>query len=430
MAAIGTSEGAHYYRLIGLEIGVIVEEEYSSNIVRFGDGASLQNSPDVVPHDLIIDRCYIHGNKSGNASRAIALNSARTSVIDSYISEIHGVGFDTQAISGWNGPGPYKIVNNYLEASGENILFGGADPYIAGLIPSDIELRGNHFFKPLRWRVGSPEYEGIHWSVKNLLELKNAQRILIEGNVFENNWGDGQSGFAIVFKSVNQDGAAPWSVTRDVTFINNVVRNSAAGLNLLGRDSLQPGDLMRRVLIRNNFWENIDGERWGGSTGIFLQVSDTPDVIVDHNTVLHTGHVISAYGLPGPNFVYTNNVSAHNEFGVKGDGEGVGNDTIKQYMPGAIFIRNVLAGGQSDNYPANNFFPAFLNEVKFVNPPDGVYRLAVTSPYARAGVDGKDLGCDFDALGKAMAKVVNNKPSLNNPPLPNTFCGKTQPANA
>src|SRR5690606_23447694 len=94
------------------------------------------------------------------------------------------VGNDSQAIAGWNGPGPFKIVNNYLEGAGENIMFGGATPRIEGLVPADIVIRGNHFHKPLRWRIGDPSYEGIPWSVKNLFELKNARRVVIDGNIF------------------------------------------------------------------------------------------------------------------------------------------------------------------------------------------------------------------------------------------------------
>lgn len=417
-AAIGTDEGAHHYRLIGLEISVVPEEEYNVNLVRLGDGSSLQSLPDTVPHDLIVDRCYIHGNKMNNVARGIALNSARTAVIDSYISEIHGIGFDTQAICGWNGPGPFKIVNNYLEASGENIMFGGSDPSIQGLIPSDIEIRGNHLYKPLRWKVGTPEYEGTHWTIKNLLELKIAQRVLIEGNVLENNWSDAQAGFALVFKSVNQDGTAPWSVTRDVTFINNVVRDSDSGINLLGTDPDQPGELMKRIVIQNNLWENIDGTRSGRLPGIFLQISNVSDVNVNHNTVIHSGQVILPYGLESQNFVYTNNLSAHNLYGVKGDGAGVGNDSILKYFPSIIFAKNVLAGGLSGSYPANNFFPPSLDDVKFVSQDNKLYRLAPTSPYLKAGVDGKDLGCDFDALGKVMSKAVSHtfltKPSQRN----------------
>lgn len=78
-------------------------------------------------------------------------------MVDSHLSEAHVVGFDAQAICGVNGPGPFKIVNNYLEGSGENIMFGGADPAIRDLVPSDIEFRGNHCFKPLSRKIGHPQ---------------------------------------------------------------------------------------------------------------------------------------------------------------------------------------------------------------------------------------------------------------------------------
>src|SRR5206468_9330019 len=69
----------------------------------------------------------------------------------------------SQAICGWNGPGPYAITNNYLEGAGENLLFGGADPAIPNLVPADITITGNLFSKPVAWRS-----EG--WSVKNRSE--------------------------------------------------------------------------------------------------------------------------------------------------------------------------------------------------------------------------------------------------------------------
>ncbi|MGH9940157.1 MAG: hypothetical protein ACREAM_28280, partial [Blastocatellia bacterium] len=219
---IRTAPGAHHYRFIGLEIGVSSGVKLIYNIVDFSGG---QTSLSQVPHDLIIDRCYIHGNPSANARRGVALNSASTAVIDSHVSDCHEVGADSQAICGWNGPGPFKIVNNYLEGAGENVMFGGADPSIQNLIPSDIEFKRNHLAKPLKWKVGHPSYAGIHWTIKNLFELKNAQRALVDSNIFEYNWADGQSGAAIVFTPRNQSGGSPWSVVQDVTFTNNIVRH-------------------------------------------------------------------------------------------------------------------------------------------------------------------------------------------------------------
>ena len=165
------------------------------------------------------------------------LNSASTAIIDSYISNIHEDGADSQAICGWNGPGPFKIVNNYLEGAGENVMFGGAAPAIQNLVPSDIEFRFNHVSKPLSWKKVDPSYAGRPWTIKNLFELKNAQRVLIDQNVFENNWADAQVGFAILFTPRSEDGAAPWATVQDVTFTNNILRHSGSGFNIAGADN-------------------------------------------------------------------------------------------------------------------------------------------------------------------------------------------------
>ena len=80
------------------------------------------------------------------------MNSGAADVLNSYISDIKAVNADSQAIAGWNGAGPYHIVNNYLEASGENLMFGGGVPSTTGLISSDIEISGNDISKPTAWR--------------------------------------------------------------------------------------------------------------------------------------------------------------------------------------------------------------------------------------------------------------------------------------
>jgi hypothetical protein len=183
-------------------------------------------------------------------------------VVDSYLSDFKERTADAQAISGWNGPGPFRIAGNYLEASGENVMFGGADPAINGLVPSDIEVVRNHMAKPLRWKKDDASFEGTEWAVKNLFELKNARRVLVDGNLFEFNWPQAQNGFAILFTVRNQDGAAPWAVVEDVTFTNNLVRHVAGGMNVLGRDDNHPSQQTRRIAIRNNLFVDVGG-KWG-----------------------------------------------------------------------------------------------------------------------------------------------------------------------
>jgi len=401
---IRTAAGAHNYRFIGVEFSTAPGWAQNHGLILFGDGGSAQTSSENIAHDLIIDRCYIHGNADVNLRRAIALNSASTAIIDSYISDVHEVGADSQAICGWNGPGPFKIVNNYLEGSGENVMFGGADPKIQNLVPSDIEFRGNHCAKPLTWMKQHPSYAGKHWSIKNLFELKNARRVLIDGNLMENNWVDGQSGFAVQLTVRNQDGGAPWSVVEDITFVNNIVRHAAAGINFLGRDNNNPSEQLKRVLIRNNLFEDVGGKLWGNN-GRFLQIADTDSVTIDHNTILHTGNVITAYGAPSRGFVFTNNIVPHNEYGVMGDGSGVGNSSLDKYFPGRVFKKNVIAGGRSAAYPSENFFPSAIDEVMFVDKSRGNYALKPSSPYRNGGTDGKSIGCDMDALRVAISST-------------------------
>ncbi|MGH9851754.1 MAG: hypothetical protein ACREBD_18110, partial [Blastocatellia bacterium] len=119
-------------------------------------------------------------------------------------------------------------------------------------------------------------------------------------------------------------------------------------------------------------------------------------------TVLQKGSIIRVDRDPSMGFIFNNNITPHNEYGIKGDSRGVGNDTIAFYFPDGIFKKNVMVGGPSDSYPADNFFPATLDSVKFVNTASGNFRLEATSPYKNAGTDGKDLGCDMDLINAAI----------------------------
>src|SRR5262249_53562705 len=144
---ISTVAAAHHYRFIGIEFGVVAGVNIYSLVEFDGNQSTLVQ----MPHDLTIDRCYIHGNATGGVRRGVLMNSASTAVIDSYISNIHEIGADSQAIVGWNGSGPFKIVNNYLEGAGENVMFGGADPAVLAQVASDVEFRLNYVFKQTSW---------------------------------------------------------------------------------------------------------------------------------------------------------------------------------------------------------------------------------------------------------------------------------------
>jgi hypothetical protein len=381
---------AHHYRLIGVEI---TPTTFVYNLV------------DLRGSHLILDRSYLHGHASQGTRRGIAMNGTHQAVIDSYLADFKEVGADSQAICGWTGAGPFKIQNNMLQGAGENIMFGGADPSVTNLVPSDIEIRGNDVSKPLSWKVGHPSYAGTKWTVKNLLELKNARRVLIDGNLFEHNWVQAdQQGFAVLFRPANQNGGCPWCTAEDITFTNNIVRHTGAGINILGEDDYHTSAIASRILIRNNLLHDINSDTWGpGAYGFVVMISSgTVDVTIEHNTGLANRATVYAYGTPNVNFIFRNNITEFGLYGVAGDGVGSGNEALTTYFPDAVFQRNVLAGDNAsswqNSYPPDNDLLPSLDDVGFVDLAGGDYLLSGSSPYCNAATDGADIGANIDAL--------------------------------
>ena len=398
MPAIQTAPGAHNWKLMLLE----VMANGGNDIMTLGDGSSAQTQLAQVAHDLVIDRVYLHGDGINGQKRGIALNSASTTITGSYISEIKLNGQDSQAICGWNGPGPYIITNNYLEAAAENILFGGADPSIPNLVPADIVISGNLVTKPTEWRSQS-------WVTKNLLELKNARRVTIAGNTFEYNWQGGQSGWAILFTVRNQDGGCPWCQVDHVTFEQNVVQHVAGGFQLLGYDYLHPSQQTNAIVIRNNLFADVDTEHWGGSGYLALMTGQPRDVTFDHNTVIsdHGLGVLQLDGAPILQFTFTNNLAKTNEYGIIGTSHGPGNDSIGAFLPASMISMNVLAGANPGAYPGGNAFPSTAQfEAQFASYSGGDYRLITASPWHSAGTDGLDLGAFFGSGAAAVSAAI------------------------
>ena len=387
---IATQQGAHHYWFSGLEIrprpGAVL-----LNLVVLG---STERTTDSLPHHFVFDRCYLHGDPIKGARRGIAMNAAAIAVVDSHLSDFKEAGADTQAIASWNGAGPFAIINNHLEAAGENVMFGGADPTIHGLVPADIEIRRNHFFKPLSWKIAHPQYAGTPWTVKNLLELKNARRVRVDGNVFEHNWPQAQNGFAILFTVRNQDGGAPWSVVEDVTFSNNIVRHVGAAINILGRDDLQRSQPTERVLIVNNLFDAIGGE-WG-SGRLFQLLDGTVDVVIQHNTAVTSGEIIVPSGAAQIGFVFQYNIVFTTDEGREPRQRD--RSLLRRFFREPVVSHNGIGGDDPYRYPSDNRFPKSLAAIGFEDAAAGNYRLTDASPLRDAAADRRAIGVDMDAL--------------------------------
>jgi phosphodiesterase/alkaline phosphatase D-like protein len=423
--AITTDPGAHHYRFVGIEFVSSMESPTLTNVGLINLGSSITPTVDDLPHHITFDRCYVHGTLTGNHRRGITMNSASTAIVDSYFEEFHERFADSQAVVSWNGPGPFKLVNNFFSAAGENVMFGGSDPSIPDLVPSDIEIRSNYFYKPLKWKEDDPSYAGIRWIVKNLLEFKNAQRALVQGNVLENNWQHSQNGLAVLVTPRNQNGFAPWSVVQDVAFQQNIIRRTGGGFGLLGTDNEQLSQRAARVLIRDNLLTDIFQDEWGTgwAFGVFQTAHTGPLVgvdhlTIDHNTVLPTSAIVVADAggdlVAQDHFVFTNNIAEKQFFGT-GIGTFVG--VLNVYFDAPLFTANALIGTAPNALPGypGNFYPSNLASVGFVDPDAGNFELSPTSPFKNAGLDGRDLGADIASLNAAVACAVTGSCTVTVP---------------
>ncbi len=403
LSAITTSSRAHHYAFFGLEIR---SQGFSWNVVTIGNGESILED---LPHDFLFDRIYLHGHSTLGSRRGIAMNGRRIAVVHSWIDNFKEQGADSQALCAWNGT-TFKIVNNRLEGAGENIMFGGAKTQVPDMLMADIEFRNNHVVKPFSWKADHPDYEGTHWSIKNLFELKNATRVWVKGNVFEQNWADAQTGFAILLTPRTEQGTCPWITVSDVTFEHNIIRHTGSGINIAARDNSLPTIPTARIWIHDNLVEDINGLIWGGDGRTLQVLSGVVDLTVDHNTFINPygNTFVTADGIafPNINFVFTNNITSHGVYGLHGSGKGVGNSSLTAYFPDAVFQRNVIGNGFStmanlSNYPADNFFPGAMTSIGFTNYNNGLngdYALLPNSPYSGVATDGNDPGATMDSL--------------------------------
>jgi hypothetical protein len=355
-----TEAAASGYWLVNVHLTVAPALTSLNTLVTLGSGGGDQNTMAKVPRDLVIDRSIVRGRPDLTLRRCISLHSAHTAIINSLVTECHEKGADSQAIGGWNGPGPYLIDNNLLEGAGQNILFGGAHPSITGLHPADMVIRRNHINKRPEWHTSK------RWSIKNSVQFKHAQRVLMYHNIFENVWTDAQTGMAIAASSTNQGGGpTTWAETRDLTIIENVIRNAGRGIVLAALGPGADGQAVRasRTLIHGNVMYRLGRNSPFLGNGDPIQIlSGWGHVMITENTIDGT---LNSLSLPTdgnpirvPQIEYSRNVVAFGSYGVFGSG--FGNQSLNTRYLSHTFRNNCFYGigdfsrARREHYPEPN----------------------------------------------------------------------------
>lgn len=385
--ALTCEEGTRRYWLRGLE-GLPNPNGVDVDLFVLGNPYAATVAQ--LPSQIVLERCYLHGDPVKGQHRGLAFHVVDGYVLSSYFDDFFEPGRDSQAIMGSNGSGPYRIEDCFLGAASENILFGGDDARIPNLVPADVFIRGCRLTKNPAWR-------GRGVQVKNLLELKNARRVVIENCLLDNVWADAQAGDGVLFNTRNQDGANPWATVADVTMRYCVVRDvESAAFQLLGLDdhTLGGGVIAPSVHGVNVTMENNLLLRCGN--GFKLNQTFRPTVI-RHNTMpTARSWLMQLSGPPQPagTVVYQSNVTASGEYGITGDSTGQGVPAFAKHAPSPLFDHNVIERATPFCQYPNPTANVLLDAGQLASLLDARQRYLGTA----VGHDGLLVGADIDGL--------------------------------
>ena len=427
----GVSVGDHI-RFIGIEWTTPSD----ANISRI---ASAEHSDHV-----IFDRNWFHPAEGTEVAHGLEVldGSRMVAVINSYISGLNCVAstgkcVDATGLGGGRGDETVltlKFYNNFIEASGENILFGGG---ASTTNPTDIEIRRNHLFRPMTWKEGEPGFtpaaSGRPYIVKNNFELKSAVRVLFEANLLENAWGGfTQKGYSILLTPKDQSNKCPLCRVTDITIRFNRVRN-VAGVFLIGNMPAQTGGATSdggRYSIHDLFADNLHDKDYKGEGSFLVLISKEPplhDVQMDHVTAFVSGALIevSHSGPPLVNFSITNSVfSAGGERPIHSAGGGpqscagksqaMGGEAVLQACFDPYKFEKNLIVSPRGSFPKGNFIvssaeAAGIHDLRdtISKDPRLCHAKGPGCPKVSPGQasDSRDVGADMDAIEAAIAGV-------------------------
>jgi len=432
-------------------------------IVNMGDSDATTVAQ--LPSNITFDRVQIYapdppGPNGPFVQRGISLNCVNCSIINSAIWNITNNCMDTQAISIDNTPGPVLIYNDYVEATGEDIMLntkecqsGYCGSGIPNVIPSDVTVGRMHFHKQLAWMnepAGCvPGGEPQCYNVKNDFEIKHGQRVFVYDSIFDTTFAQAQEQSIII----NCWASGPY-VCNDVTFQNLLVEHSPQVFAFSGNGS---SSTAQRVLARNILGVDINGGAYAapGTTGrgYFFEAQNTGNVTLDHNTVINEPPLYmngSFFGdappSTNPSFTYTNNI----QYGpLMSNGSSPGG-TVAALPSSAVISTDVLVGdywpnkypggplssplyppsddlatpaststpvaGQPPcnyaNKPIAQCWPLDWSQVGFADFTGGNagtdlagVTLLSSSPYHNAATDGMDIGVNVSAVLAAISGI-------------------------
>jgi len=443
--ALTFTTGTSGVRVMGLEITRANGTGLVGALIGLGNIGNIDH--------IIFDRNWMHGNEQQDETNLAFSNSATSYVAatDNYGNNfycISSTGHCTDSHMFFGGvnitnsvtENVLKYVNNFDESAGENMLHGGGG---TNTTPNNLEIRLNTFFKNPCWNPSAGCYDGgvggHAYVVKNLFELKNASKVLLEGNTFQNNWGGfSQGGECWAITPVNQSGLSPTAVVTDFTARYNTCNsiNFFAELDMASNGGFIAAG-HNHYSIHDNVADNMGYcqptcptsnpiVQMTTNVGITSAAQTQHDVSVNHNTWVYVPAATpnSVLGLTNPtiasgmnqyNETFTNNVvqtygGTLNLIGGSqplncANGIGVGLPMINACWTNYVFTGNCFVNNGSHTWPGGNTtsvanYTAVFNNYNSGNGGD--YTIAAGACKGAAN-DGSDPGANLTTLASVLA---------------------------
>jgi len=233
------------------------------------------------PSRIGFDRVYLHGDASHGAfgnnkiTTLFKMGCSYCWLMNSYTENSIKPGSESHVVGILNGPGPMKIVHNWIESAAIGIMTGAGIPEITDLVTGDVEIRRNRITSDLNW-CPAPAGSGIvdaggHGAAyKNRIEYKAIQRSVLDGNIIENSCADGQSGLLQAVNTRACSGSIGGCTggenlfTSDVTNTNNIYRHATEGILTSGRSGG----------TNNGNGVSLPGNRWLWENNLIYDIGD------------------------------------------------------------------------------------------------------------------------------------------------------------
>lgn len=284
-----TNIGPDHWLIEDVEIRKAPGVTSSSNVISVtGGGVGVATALSQYASHIHFRKVWEHGDwttllaGTNQITTGAQFSCSYCSIVDSQFSQNLRPGAEGHTISP-NGPGPYKFVHNWLEGSSSCIFAGGNEGVVPFGIPTlvtfqDVEIRKNRCTFPYSWlgvlRIppGNTTWNNQALTRKNMEEFKNGDRVLLDGNIFEDSDNSGgQSGVEFDINLKNWLVNYELSMT-DITFTNNIIRNSCEGFEQEGTGNSSGNGTgnayaQNRTIYANNLFYNVSALN-PGCTGV------------------------------------------------------------------------------------------------------------------------------------------------------------------